>query len=184
MGSFNGRAGTQLLAMSSVEKGPEISDTGAPAISEETEGGKATDVKGAVIPITRPRTWPFALSAASQVALAATFRRPQCLSVTRGVSVAVCLQRVQSPSCWTDSVSQGLQVLSPHGRQQCAEGYRSIRSFSTRMEHQAGERVPLVSRVAVCPQRGWARKSKKHLEQKPQLHLPESRGFTLWSHAA
>ena len=52
MGSFNDRAGTQLLAMSSVEKGPEISDTGAPAISEETEVGKATDVKGAVIPIT------------------------------------------------------------------------------------------------------------------------------------
>lgn len=45
MGSFKGRAGTQLLAMSSVEKGPEISDTGAPAISEETEGGKSTAVK-------------------------------------------------------------------------------------------------------------------------------------------
>lgn len=48
MGSLRGRAGTQLLAMSSVEKGPEISDTGAPAISEETEGGKSTAVKRAV----------------------------------------------------------------------------------------------------------------------------------------
>ena len=49
MGSFKDRAGTQLLAMSSVEKGPEISDTGAPAISEETERGggglKSTAVK-------------------------------------------------------------------------------------------------------------------------------------------
>lgn len=45
MGSFTGRAGTQLLATSSVEKGPEISDTGAPAISEETEGGKSTAMK-------------------------------------------------------------------------------------------------------------------------------------------
>lgn len=52
MGSFNGRAGTQLLAMSSVEKGPEISDTGAPAISEETEGGKAAAMKRAVISVT------------------------------------------------------------------------------------------------------------------------------------
>lgn len=37
-GSFRAWAGTQLLATSSVEKGPEISDTGAPAISEEKEG--------------------------------------------------------------------------------------------------------------------------------------------------
>lgn len=48
MGSFKGRVGTQLLATSSVEKGPEISDTGAPAISEETEGGESTAMKRAV----------------------------------------------------------------------------------------------------------------------------------------
>lgn len=46
MGSFKGRAGTQLLAMSSVEKGPEISDTGAPAISGETERGKIHSCEG------------------------------------------------------------------------------------------------------------------------------------------
>ena len=99
--------------------------------------------------------------------------------------MAVCLQRVHSPSCWSDSVSQGLQVLNPHGGEQCAEGNRSIRSFTPRAEHQASERVPVRARwgaVWLCTLSGDERKSKKHLEQKTQLHLPESWGFPLWNH--
>ena len=42
MGSFIGRAGTQLLAMSSVKKGPEISDTRTPAISAQGLAAKPT----------------------------------------------------------------------------------------------------------------------------------------------
>lgn len=84
MGSFNGRAGTQLLAMSSVEKGPEISDTGAPAISEETEGGTSHSCEMSSHPHHMTQDITFCFIGHSQVALALTFRRPQGLSTHPG----------------------------------------------------------------------------------------------------
>ena len=59
--------------------------------------------------------------------------------------MAVCLQRVHSPSCWSDSVSQGLQVLAGSNVQKETEASgpshqeRSTRPVSVYQSEPAGE---------------------------------------------
>lgn len=121
MGSLKGRAGTQLLAMSSVEKGPEISDTGAPAISEETEGGKSTAVKWAVHLYHTTKEITLCFISPSQATSALRFQGPRHLSTHRGRSRWPCAFRGSGPlrtgttacfkvcSCWTHTVGSNVR---------------------------------------------------------------------------
>lgn len=82
-----------MLAMPSVEKGPETSDTGAPAISAETKRGHSCETRRA------PRTL---------TAVTAQHAQMEGLGDSLG------------PAHGRDGVSQGLRVLSPRGGGDCA----------------------------------------------------------------
>lgn len=78
----------------------------------------------------------------------------------REVSVAVCLQRVRSPSHWNDSMFQGLQLLDPHGGEQCAEGPMRRRQVIrggwqgwSAMQVRVCQSEPVRSCVVMLPQR-------------------------------